>query len=148
MYDYGGDTSVAPSCSLDATWVVNNRFALTAAGAGYFQPSERSYYQRKTIYSISGGATYRPARRLQFTLDGIYRGEDNETVNRYSGSMVDYMRNQYTARLRASYQLQKYVSVFASGEYTIQETNRSVISNYPKDDWHRYLLTVGLMLRY
>jgi len=148
LYDYAGEQSYAPSYSLDATWVVNNRLALTAAGAGYYQPSERSYYQRKTIYSLSAGATYKPLKRLQFTLDGIYRGEDNETLDKYSGYSVDYMRNQYTARLRASYQLQKYVSVFASGEYTIQEVNRSVMANYAKDDWHRYLLTVGLMLRY
>jgi len=145
LYDYAGEQSYAPSYSLDATWVVNNKFALTAAGAGYYQPSERSYYQRKTIYSLSAGATYRPLKRVQFTLDGIYRGEDNETVDRYSNYAVNYMRNQYTARLRGSYQLQKYVSVYASAEYTIQEIDHS---NYSKDDWNRYLLTVGLMLRY
>jgi len=148
LYDYAGEQSYAPSYSLDATWVINNRLAATVAGAGYFQPSERSYYQKKTIYSLAAGMTYRPLQRVQLTLDGIYRGENNETVDRYSSYVVDYMRNQYTARLRASYQLQKYVSLFAAAEYTIQNVNRSVISNYAKDDWHRYLISVGLTLRY
>lgn len=148
LYDYAGNSSVAPAYSLDATWLINNRLAATAAGAGYYQPSERSYYQQKTIYTLSAGLTYKPLERVQLTLDGIYRGEENETVDQYARYLADYSRNQYSARLRASYRLQKYVSVFASAEYTIQEINRSVIANYPKDDWDRYLLMVGLSLRY
>jgi len=148
LYDYADDQSISPSYSLDATWVINRKWAATLAGAGYYQPSERSYYQRKTVYTLSAGITHQPIKRLLLTLDGVYRGEDNETVDGYSGYISNYMRQQYTARLRASYQLQKYVSVFASGEYTIQDINRSVVANYPKDSWDRYLLSVGLQLRY
>jgi len=147
LYDYAGDSSFAPSYSVDATWAINRRWAATVAGAGYFQPIERTYYQRKTIYTLSAGTTYQPIKRLRLTLDGIYRGEDNQTLDRYSSYLSDYTRNQYSVRFRANYQLQKYVSVFAAAEYTIQDINRSGV-NYRQDDWDRYLLSVGLSLRY
>jgi len=83
--------------------------------------------------------------RMTLTLDGIYRAEENETIDAYKRSSfpVNYTRNQYTARLRANYRLQRYVSVYALTEYTIQESNRQT-----KDNWDRFLVTVGLSLRY
>ena len=145
-YDYAGDTSYSPSYMLDATWVMNDKWAATVAGAGYFQPSERSVYQQKTIYTFSAGMTYRPMRRMTLTLDGIYRGEDNQTVESYSArGGADYMRNQYTARFRINYRLQKYVSVYGSAEYTHQDCDYLVNR---KDEWERYRLAVGLSLRY
>ena len=146
MYDYAGDTSYMPSYSLDATWAISEKWAATVAGAGYFQPSERNYYQQKTIYIISGGMTYRPIRQMTLTLDGVYRGEDNQTVDSYSAyGGKDYMRNQYTARFKVNYRLQKYASVYSSAEYTYQDCDYSVNR---KDEWERYRLTVGLSLRY
>ncbi|MCL1919846.1 MAG: hypothetical protein FWG50_02025 [Kiritimatiellaeota bacterium] len=146
LYDYGGNTSVAPSYLLDATWVISDKLAATVAGAGYFQPSERSYYQQKTIYTISAGMTYQPVKKMSLTLDGVYRGEDNQTVDgysRYGGR--DYQRDQYTGRFRVSYRLQRYVSVYGAAEYTYQEAN---YSGNRKDDWDRFRLTAGLSLRY
>ena len=145
LYEYGGTMSMAPSYSLDATWAINKRWAATITGAGYFQPSERTFEQKRTIYTIAGGLTYMPVERLTLKLDGIYRGEENQSANAYklSGYTANYSRNQYTARFRASYRLQKYVSVYGSAEYTYQDSNRS-----QKDQWERYLLTVGLSLRY
>lgn len=142
MYDYAGTQSYAPSYMLDATWMISSKLAATVAGASYFQPSERDYTQRRTVYTISGGLTYSPVKRVRLTLDGLYRGDENETVKEYS-SAVDYSRNQYTVRLRASYQLQKYVSVYCAGEYTYQDSNRMV-----QDQWDRYLISVGMSLRY
>ena len=146
MYDYAGDTSYAPSYTLDATWVMSAKWAATAAGAGYYQPSERSYYQQKTIYTLSGGVTYRPMKRMTLTLDGVFRGEDNQTVDSYAAyGIADYQRNQYTARFRINYRLQKYVSVYSSAEYTYQDCDYSADR---KDEWERYRLVVGLSLRY
>jgi len=146
MYDYAGDTSYAPSYALDATWRMSSKWATTVAGAGYFQPSETSYYQQKTVYTLSGGVTYRPIRQMTLTLDGVYRAEDNQTVDSYSAyGGASYMRDQYTARFRVSYQLQKYISVYGSGEYTYQ--NCDYTGRY-QDEWERYRLTIGLSLRY
>ena len=143
LYEYGEETSAAPSYTLDASWLISKKLAATVAGAGYFQPNERTGNQRKTVYTLSGGLTYRPINRLTLTLDGIYRGEDNQTVGNNAVKWNDYSRNQYTIRAKANYRLQKYVSVYGAAEYTTQESNRSV-----KDDWERYLITVGLSLRY
>ena len=146
LYEYGGESTATPSYTLDASWVISKKLAVTVAGAGYFQPNERTGNQQKTVHTLSGGMTYRPLNRLTLTLDGIYRGEDNQTIGATAGAPVkwnDYSRNQYTIRARANYRLQKYVSVYGSAEYTLQESNRST-----KDDWDRFLLTVGLSLRY
>lgn len=141
-YDYGGDKAYAPSYTLDLSWVISHRLAATVAGGGYFQPSEREYTQRKMIYTLSAGATYKPMQRVLLTLDGIYYGEDNQNVAYRSSIYGDYSTDQFTVRLRASYQLQKYASMYCSAEYTCQE------SEIPKDDWDRYRLAVGLSFRY
>ncbi|MCL2103832.1 MAG: hypothetical protein FWH21_02040 [Kiritimatiellaeota bacterium] len=143
LYDYGGEMSAAPSYTLDASWKISSKLALTAAGAGYFQPSETSFYQKKTIYTLSGGVTYRPIKKVTLTGDAIYRGEDNQTVDKYSSSVADYSRNQYTLRARVSYSLHRYASIYTSAEYTYQDSNR-----LHEQQWDRYRMSVGLSLRY
>jgi len=150
MYDYAGEQTFGPSYMLDASWKISDKLAATVAGAGYFQPSETSYYQRKTVYTVSGGLTYRPMKRVTMTGDLIYRGEDNQTVDGYSAYLADYTRNQYTARLRAAYALHRYASVYVAGEYTYQDANYTYQASDRSyyDDWDRYRLIVGLSLRY
>jgi len=143
LYDYGGETSGAPSYALDASWKISDKLAATVAGAGYFQPSETSYYQRKTIYTLSGGLTYKPVQRVTLTGDVVYRGEDNRTVDKYSAYIADYSRNQYVLRFRAAYALHRYASIYTSAEYTYQDSNRS-----HWDQWDRYRFSAGLSLRY
>jgi len=143
MYDYGGDTSYGPSYMLDVSWKISNKLAATVAGAGFFQPSETSYYQKKTVYTLSGGMTYKPVQRVTLTADAVFRSEDNRTVDKYSAYIADYTRNQYVLRARAAYALHRYASVYTSAEYTYQDSNRS-----HWDQWDRYRFSVGLSLRY
>lgn len=142
MYDYGGEQTLAPSYSLDASWVINKKWAMTAAGGGYFQPSEREFNQRKVIYTLALGTTYQPMKRVRLTLDGVYRHEDNQNVANRTSMYGNYQADQYTARFKANYQFLRYASVYGAAEYNLQT------SNMEWDDWERYRLSLGLSLKY
>lgn len=141
-FDYAeGDQLTGWTYSLDANWLINKKLALTVAGSSFFQPSEQEANQAMQVYTLSTGLTYRPMRKLSTRLDLAYRRDENEyaTLGTKGESIVEDI---VSARLRADYQLMRYVSLYSSVEYTDQMSNDS---DYEYD---RYRGTLGLSFRY
>jgi hypothetical protein len=126
--------------SLDANWLISRKWAASVAGSSYFQPSETEQNQAMQVYTLSGGVTYRPFRRLTLRGDLGYRREDDE-FNRlgYHRQMTDDI---FSARFRADYQLQRYVSVYGALEYQDWKSDESL------HEYDRFLGTLGLKFRY
>ena len=140
-FDYGAQgNTVGWRYSLDVNWMINDKWAVTAVGSSYFQPSETEVNQSMEVYTISGGATYRPFRRLTLRGDIAGRREaDGYLRAGYNEKMVDYV---LSARFRATYQLQQYVAIYAGLEYADWQSDEKA------HEYDRILGTVGLNLRY
>ena len=151
-FDYGrqGNTQ-GWTYQLNGNWLISKKWAASIAGSSYFQPSETEANQSMQAYTISGGATYRPIKRLTIRGDLGYRREDDQYERLdYGKKMTDHI---YSARLRADYQFVKHTSVYAGVDYVLWKSDED--GPYPKDEdkgyqheYDRLLLTVGLKLRY
>lgn len=139
-FDYaGGDQLQGWVYSLDASWVVNKKVALTVAGSSYFQPSEREQNQAMQVYTLSSGLTYRPMRRLTTRFDLAYRKEETqEDISSTSGRQMD----QVSCRARADYTLRRYVTLYGGLEYETQ-TSDDVYNEFDK-----FRGTLGVNFRY
>jgi len=139
-FDYAdGDQLTGWTYSLDASWLINKKWAATLAGSSYFQPSEREMNQAMQVYTLSGGLTYRPMRKLTTRMDLAYRREENEYARIGVGSVTDEV---YSLRLRADYQLMRHVSVYGGIEY------EDWMSDDDNQEYDRFLGTLGLNFRY
>ncbi|MDD2460947.1 MAG: outer membrane beta-barrel protein [Kiritimatiellia bacterium] len=139
-FDYAdGDQLTGWTYSLDASWLINKKWAATLAGSSYFQPSEREMNQAMQVYTMSGGLTYRPMRKLTTRMDLAYRREENEYARIGVGSVTDEV---YSLRLRADYQLMRHVSVYGGIEY------EDWMSDDDNQEYDRFLGTLGLNFRY
>jgi len=139
-FDYAdGDQLTGWTYSLDANWLINKKWAATVAGSSYFQPSETEMNQAMQVYALSGGVTYRPMRKLTTRFDLAYRREENEYSYSAQSAETDDI---VSARVRADYQLMRYVSVYGSVEYTDRMSDNS---DYEYD---RIRGTMGLSFRY
>lgn len=140
-FDYGEQGNIVGwTYRLDMNWLINSKWAMTVAGSSYFQPSETEVNQSMQVYTISSGVTYRPVRKLTLRGDVAYRREADEYERAgQSAKMVD---NVLSARFRATYHLQQYVSVYAGLEYTDWESDAKYY------EYDRILGTLGLNLRY
>jgi len=141
-FDYAGaDQLVGWTYSVDASWVITKKLAATLAGSSYFQPSEQTQNQAMQVYAISTGLTYKPLRKLSTRLDIAYRREDGESV----GDDVAFdavTDDRYSVRVRADYELQRYVSIYGGLEY------EEVMSDANMNEYDRYLFLLGLNFRY
>ena len=140
-FNYGDQGNIVGwTYSLDVNWVINNKLAATVVGSSYFQPSETEVNQSMQVYTMSGGLTYRPARRLSLRGDVAYRRETDEYSRAgYSAKMVD---NIWSVRGRATYQMQRHVSIYAGLEYTDWESEEK------NHEYDRILATLGVNFRY
>jgi hypothetical protein len=143
MFDYaGGDQLVGWTYSLDSSWTINRKLALTVAGSSYFQPSEREQDQALQVYALSTGLTYRPMRKLTTRFDFAFRQEQNQYVTQASPNAGSVTEDRLEARLRADYELMRYVTIYAILEYQDQ------MSDDPVYEFERYRGTLGLSLKY
>ncbi len=139
-FDYAdGDQLTGWTYSLDANWLINKKWAATIAGSSYFQPCEREMNQAMQVYTLSGGLTYRPTRKLTTRMDLAYRREENEYARVGLGSVTDDI---FSVRVRADYQLMRYVSVYGGVEYEDWK------SDDDNQEFDRFLGTLGLNFRY
>jgi len=139
-FDYADDDQLTGwTYSLDANWLINKKWAATVAGSSYFQPSEREANQAMQVYTLSGGLTYRPMRKLTTRMDLAYRREENEYARAGVGDVTD---DVFSVRFRADYQLMQYVSVY--GGLTYEDWK----SDDRSQEFDRFLGTVGLSFRY
>ena len=139
-FDYAdGDQMVGWTYSLDSSWVINKKVAVTVAGSSYFQPSEREQNQAMQVYALSTGLTYRPMRKLTTRCDIAYRREENQID---TASSAGETQDQVSFRTRADYQLQRFVTLYGGIEYMTQTSDNSV------NEYDRYRASLGLNLRY
>lgn len=139
-FDYADDDQLTGwTYSLDANWLINKKWAASVAGSSYFQPSEREANQAMQVYTLSGGLTYRPMRKLTTRMDLAYRREENEYARAGVGDVTD---DVFSVRFRADYQLMQYVSVY--GGLTYEDWK----SDDRSQEFDRFLGTVGLSFRY
>ena len=140
-FDYGNQgNTVGWTYSIDVNWLINNKWSATVVGSSYFQPSETEANQSMQVYTISSGVTYRPFQKLSLHGDIAYRQENDEYGR--TGYGVKMEDDIWSARFRANYQLQQYVSVYAGIEYTDWQSDRKEF------EYDRFLGTVGVKLRY
>jgi len=141
-FDYaGGDQVNGWIYSLDSSWIINRKVALTVAGSSNFQPSEREQNQAIQVYTLSSGLTYRPMRRLTTRFDVAYRREENQldiSASSDSGNTED----QVAFRTRADYHLQRYVTLYGGFEYEIQTSDEEL------QEFDKYRATLGVNFRY
>lgn len=140
IYSFADDTTISPAVNASVSWQMSQRWALNLSTATYFQPSETSRGQAKNIWTLSAGVSYKPTQRIDMTADFVYRREENETMSDQVATK-DYVTDQYAVRYRAAYWFIRYASVYAAAEYTLQ-TDEMI------DDWDRFRLSLGCMLRY
>ena len=139
-FEYATDDQLTGwTYSLDANWLISKKLAATVAGSSYFQPSEREANQAMQVYTLSGGLTYRPMRKLTTRFDLAYRREENEYATSAEGSVTDDI---VSARVRADYQLMRHMSVYGGVEYDEQ------MSDADDYEFDRFRGTLGLSLRY
>ncbi|MDD3543738.1 MAG: outer membrane beta-barrel protein [Kiritimatiellae bacterium] len=139
-FDYAnGDQLTGWVYSLDANWIINRKLVWSVAGSSYFQPSEREANQAMQVYVLSTGLSYRPAKRVTTRFDIGMRREENEYSRNNQGAVTS---DKFSARVRADYRLQKYVSLYGSLTYEEQ------ISDDNADEFDRLRGTVGLNFRY
>ena len=139
-FDYAnGDQLNGWVYSLDANWIINRKLVWSVAGSSYFQPSERQVNQAMQVYILSTGLSYRPAKRLTTRFDIGMRREENEYAVGKLGAVTS---DKFSARARADYRLQKYVSLYGSFTYEDQ------FSDDKADEFDRIRGTVGLNFRY
>lgn len=141
-FDYAdGDQLVGWTYSLDASWMINRKWALTVAGSSYYQPSEQEINQAVFVRAVSAGLTYRPWERLTTKLDVAYRSEDTE----YSSATSDgYTEDLVSARLRADYRLRRFrfTTLYGAIDYEDRTSDMSVL------EYNRLRLALGVNFRY
>ena len=139
-FDYAeGDQLSGWTYSLDANWLISKKLALTVAGSSYFQPSEREADQAMQVYALSTGLTYRPMRRLTTHFDVAYRREENQYDVGVNDASTDDI---VSGRIRADYQLMRYVSVYGGVEYEDQMSDNDAY------EFDRFRGNLGLSFRY
>lgn len=138
-FDYAGGQQLSGwTYSVDGSWVVNKRTALTIAGSSYYQPSETYMNSATKVYALSAGLTYKPMRKLSTRFDIGYRREESDY-----GMVTDEERDdRFSVRLRADYQLMRYVTLYGGLEYEDQN------SSYAWQTYDRYRASLGLNFRY
>lgn len=143
MFDYaGGDQLVGWTYSLDSSWTINRKLALTVAGSSYFQPSEREQNQALQVYALSTGLTYRTTPKLTTRFDFAFRQEQNQYVTQAAPTAGSVTEDRLEARARADYKLMRYVTVYAMLECQKQMSDDAAYA------FDRYRGTLGLNLRY
>jgi hypothetical protein len=83
--------------------------------------------------------------KLRTSLYLTYRRTTHESVNYYSA--VDYQLDVATARIRADYILNRFLTAFISGEYQQSWNDQSERMN-GYCDYDRWRTSIGLKLTY
>ena len=139
-FDYGdSDMQAGWTYSVDASWVINKKWAASVAGSSFFQPSERDANQAVQAYTMSAGLTYKPMRLLSTRFDVLYRREENQFNDASTNAGTD---DRYSLRARADYQLMRYVTLYGGLEYEDQ------MSDDAESEFDRYRASLGLNFRY
>lgn len=133
--------------TVSGNWKIGESWNTMLLASSYYQPSERQYSTQTRVDAVSWGVAKLLIRgRLRTTLDLRYRHEDNEYVG--AGNVNgDYALDIVTARLGASYYINRIFSIFANIEYQ-RSFNEKADDKNGAYDYDRWRATVGVKLSY
>lgn len=142
--DYGGHSGSDKgwTYSLSANWRVTRQFQASVLGSSYYQPSERSLGSARKMYSMSVGGSYLTmGDKMTLTANLAYRHEVSAYSDRYASD--DYDLDYISARLGATYVINRWVSAFGDIEWQ-EEWN----DNHDDYNYDRFRGTLGLRFHY
>ena len=145
VLEYGGHSNSDSgwTYSLDANWRATRQLQFSALGKSYYQPSERTIGQAIKVYSLSAGTSYLTlGDRMTLTANLAWRYEDTCYNDRYLASGNDYDESIISARVGASYLINRWMSVFANFTFEDEYCDNS---SYEYD---RYRGTIGMRFHY
>lgn len=144
-FEYGDrETSTTFTYQGNLHWKIGETWATTLLFSSYYQPSEREYAAAIRCDNVSWGLSKSLIRgKLSATLDAAYRRETNTYS---SGSVSDWDLNIITARLGFSYTINRFISVFARGEFQAEVNGGDEISRHY--DYERWRASLGVRFAY
>jgi hypothetical protein len=126
---------------LSSNWRLRRQWQLSALGRSYYQPSEYNLGSAIKVYSLSLGVSYLTlGDRLTLTGDVAMRMEDTVYAER---AAYDYSEFIVSARLGATYTINRWMSVFAN---VLWEDSSCDEKDYY--DYSRVRGTIGLRFHY
>jgi len=145
-YADGAATSDGFVYTISGNWKITDTLHTMLLASSYYQPSEREYASQSRVDAVSWGIAKSFIRgKLTTTFDIAYRHETNERVNGYQNT--DYNLDIATFRLGGSYTLNRYFSLFCSGEWQ-QSFNSESDRDYGNNDYSRWRVSGGVRLTY
>lgn len=147
-FDYGDGASTANGFvyTLSGNWRISDTWSTMLLATSYYQPSEYAASSSSRVDAFSWGLAKSLVRgKLQAKLDLTYRHQTNDHATRDSGS--DYNIDVTTARFGLDYTLNRFLALFAYGEY-LRSWNSESRANYGYCDYDRWRVTGGVRLSY
>mgnify|MGYP003757470301 CR=1 FL=1 len=147
-FDYNGrprgSTDWAPYYQLGATWNASSKWTWTLTGRGEHRSSEEYGSNYTRTYTLGVGAAYQANRRLSLSMRSLWRYDESEyrVTDFTTGRSKDKRDHELGVRTDVTYRLNKYASLRVGGEATTQ------ISSIDADEYNRFRVDMGLMLRY
>lgn len=144
-FRYASHASDGFTYSVSGDWKMNETWHMMLMASSYYQPSEREYDASSRNDCLSWGIAHTMVRgALNATFDIAYRHGNHQHT---SSEIDDYDEDFLTFRLGASYSINRYLSVFANGEYQTETTHKQKeIGN--QYDYDRWRFTVGFSFTY
>ena len=144
--EYGGHSGsdCGWTYQLSGNWRVTRQVQLSLLGSSYYQPSERSIGQAVKVYSLSAGVSYLTlGDKLNLNANIAFRHEENAYHDRYLAAGNDYDEDIISARLGATYTINRWMSLFATIAWEEEWCDK-----YDNYDYDRFLGTVGVRFHY
>lgn len=144
-FEYAGEsTDDGFTYSVTADWKISDTWTTMLLAQSYYQPSERDYGSANRVDSVSWGLAHTMIRgKLNAVLDLAYR---RETRQHTDVSSYDYDEDIFSARLGLDYTINRYLAIYARGEY--QGALFSDDIGNEERDYNRFRLSVGFRLQY
>lgn len=143
-YSRGESTSDGFIYSVSANWKISDTWNTMLLAESYYQPSEREYGAANRVDSVSWGIAHAMIRRkLNATFDAAYR---RETRCYSDASTWDYDEDIFSFRLGLDYTINRFLAVFARGEYQacLFDGDMGGVDR----DYNRFRVSVGFRLQY
>ena len=144
--EYGGHSGADSGWTyqLSGNWRVTRQVQLSLLGSSYYQPSERSLGTAVKVSALSAGVSYLTlGDRLNLHGDIAFRYEENAYSDKYLSAGNDYDETILSARLGATYTINRWVSIFANLMWEEEWCEKT-----DAYDYDRFRGTLGLRLHY
>jgi len=132
------------SYTASANWKISDTWNTMLMAQSYYQPSEREYGSANRVDSVSWGLAHSMVRgKLNATFDAAYRRETRVYTDT---SSFDYDEDIFSLRLGLDYNINRFLAVYARGEYQATFFDGNV-GAYDRD-YDRFRVSVGFRLQY